>query len=268
MREVLIGVIRMPQGNGILLLGGTGPSTRIIYHALVNAFGGVQLILDAPIPRRDFLRRRVRRYGALTVAGQVGFVAAVVPVLSRLHAPRIRAIKLAHGLDDSGLAGHAFKTTSINSEAARRAIVAAEPKVVVVSGTRIIGRKTLSVINCPAINIHFGITPLYRGVHGGYWALAEGNPNLAGTTIHFLDNGIDTGRVISQSSIEVTREDSFVTYPYLHLAAGVPKLIDAVRRVLSGQSLVCEEPPALPSKLQTHPTLWGYLYRRAVSGVR
>jgi folate-dependent phosphoribosylglycinamide formyltransferase PurN len=36
-------------------------------------------------------------------------------------------------------------------------------------------------------------------VHGGYWALAENNPQLVGTTVHFVDTGIDTGEVIEQS---------------------------------------------------------------------
>ena len=84
--------------------------------------------------------------------------------------------------------------------------------------------------------MHAGITPAYRGVHGGYWALAEGRTDLVGTTIHLVDEGIDTGGVIEQASFSPTEADTFVTYPYLHTAAGLPPLIEAVRGILRGHA--------------------------------
>ena len=41
--------------------------------------------------------------------------------------------------------------------------------------------------------MHAGITPQYRGVHGGYWAVVNNDPEHCGVTIHFVDKGIDTG---------------------------------------------------------------------------
>jgi folate-dependent phosphoribosylglycinamide formyltransferase PurN len=118
------------------------------------------------------------------------------------------------------------------------------------------------------LNTHAGITPLYRGVHGGYWALAEGRPELAGTTVHFVDEGIDTGRIVDQAFIQVTPDDSFATYPYLHVAAGLSILIPAVERTLAGTLEPRGPRDALPSRLRTHPTLWGYLGTRLRRGVR
>jgi len=60
------------------------------------------------------------------------------------------------------------------------------------------------------------------GVHGCYRALAEGDADSVGATIHLLDEGIDTGPIIAQRRFAVTHEDSFVTYPYLHAAATLP----------------------------------------------
>ena len=60
-----------------------------------------------------------------------------------------------------------------------------------VNGTRIISSRVLDSIGCPIINTHAGITPRYRGVHGGYWALAEGHPEEVGTTVHLVDKGIE-----------------------------------------------------------------------------
>ena len=40
-------------------------------------------------------------------------------------------------------------------------------------------------------------------------------------TVHYVDAGVDTGNVIGHSLIKPTKEDSFVTYPYLRLSKGI-----------------------------------------------
>ena len=59
-----------------------------------------------------------------------------------------------------------------------------------------------------------------------------------------------------------------MTYPYLHVAAGLPILIDAVRHALEGDLAPIDHPKHLPSVLRSHPTLWSYLERRFRCGVR
>jgi methionyl-tRNA formyltransferase len=117
--------------------------------------------------------------------------------------------------------------------------------------------------------MHAGITPRYRGVHGGYWALAEHHPDWVGTTVHLVDPGIDTGSILGQVTFQVSRQDTIATYPDLQLAHGLPLLAAQTDRVMAGLDL---EP--LPTSVATgtglyyHPTLWGYLWRRLRYGVR
>ena len=93
-----------------------------------------------------------------------------------------------------------------------------------VNGTRIISKKTLESVPATFINIHTGITPAFRGVHGGYWAMATGKKNLFGTTVHYVDTGVDTGGIIEQVFIEPPKQDNFYTYPYLQYASVLPVL--------------------------------------------
>jgi folate-dependent phosphoribosylglycinamide formyltransferase PurN len=252
----------------ILLLASEGPSSRVVYHALRREFGEVAVVLEDPVPRREFLRRRVARLGAVTVAGQVAFMTLALPLIRRAARARIDQIRQQHGLNDSAIPEPVERVASINTERARELIRSIDPSVVVVNGTRIIGREALAAIRGPVINTHAGITPLYRGVHGGYWALAEGRPELAGTTVHFVDEGIDTGNIIAQAVLEISPVDSFATYPYLHIAAGLPILLRAVRQALAGELTPRADLPELPSRLRSHPTLWGYVARRVARGVR
>lgn len=259
---------RPPTNRRVLLLATPGQPTNIIYHALRSAFGDIQVVLEQPVSRRQMMRRRWKRLGARAVIGQTLFVALATPWLRRSARARAAEILREHHLDDGPIAEPIIRVRTVNSEETRQQLRTCAPDVVVVCGTRIIDRDTLRAIDAPFINMHAGITPLYRGVHGGYWALAEGRPDLVGTTIHYIDDGVDTGSIIAQPTFDVTPRDSFATYPLLHLVAGLDALLAAVREILDGRPPERRSRDDLGSQLRYHPTLWHYLSIRRKLGIR
>lgn len=243
-------------------------ASRIVYHHLRQHFPDVAVVVEDPVARAQVLRRRLRRLGAWTVLGQALFLTLVVPVLRRTGQARIAEIKRRFSLDD-GPFGPVHRIRSVNDADARAVVDGLGPAVIVVCGTRIISADTLGSFHAPVVNYHAGITPAYRGVHGGYWALVEGRPDLAGSTVHVVDEGIDTGGILAQRTIEVTPRDSFATYPYLHVAAALPALASVVQLAASGEPLVVrEEGSDLPSKLRSHPTIWAWARHAVRDGVR
>ena len=80
-------------------------------------------------------------------------------------------------------------------------------------------------------------------------------------TVHLIDAGIDTGKVIRQSLIEPTPEDNFTSYPLLQLAAAIPLLIEALKEFAAG-NLKFEGPLSKESRLWSHPTIDEYLAAR------
>jgi methionyl-tRNA formyltransferase len=50
------------------------------------------------------------------------------------------------------------------------------------------------------INTHTGIHK-YSGVHGAYWALVSNDKENCGVIVDKLDQGIDTGEIITQCTI-------------------------------------------------------------------
>jgi phosphoribosylglycinamide formyltransferase 1 len=134
----------------------------------------------------------------------------------------------------------------------------------VVNGTRILSGDTLAVARAPFLNMHAGITPAYRGVHGGYWARVQGHRDRVGTTVHLIDEGIDTGGVLGQVLFTPGPVDTLWTCTYLHTAAGVPAMMEAIKAVLAGKPEPVKRPEGAKSRLWHHPTLWGYL----IAGVR
>lgn len=244
------------------------PHSWIILRALVARFGPVTVLVEEKEPRGALLRRRIRRQGLLRVAGQLGFVALQRALAGRARR-RIREILESRGLDPRPHPDcEVVPVGSVNSEACRAALVRVKPDVVIVFGTRILRRETLqalAALGAPVMNLHSGITPKYRGQAGGYWALAMGDPEHAGITIHLVDEGVDTGAVIAQAPFRPEPGDSFPTYFYLQADAFRPLVVQAVEDALQGRLRTWD--PGLPSAQYFHPTLWGYLWTGLRRGV-
>ena len=254
--------------QGIVMLIGDAQSSKIIYHALAKTFPIDAVICEGATDISTFLHRRIQKLGLLTVTGQILFVAGIVPVVNYLSRRRIQQIISENHLDTSDIPKNCvIDVPSVNSETTIATLQRLSPRVVIVNGTRIIQEKVLNCIDTIFINTHVGITPLYRGVHGGYWALASGDPGNCGVTVHKVDKGIDTGSIIAQACITPTAADTFVTYPLLQTSSAIPLLTHAVRDALTG-NLSTTVSRCGKSQLWTHPTAWQYLTNLIRTGVR
>jgi methionyl-tRNA formyltransferase len=239
----------------VVMLAGPGESTNIVFNAIQPDL----VILEDRVSRLPFIRRRIKKFGLGAVVGQILFRATIVPLLRQLSKKRIQEIKRNNGLDDTPVPGvKVIFVHSVNDDSAVMALKRANPDVVVVNGTRIIAEKVLRAVPATFLNTHAGITPMYRGVHGGYWALANKDRANCGVTIHVVDAGIDTGDIVYQARIEPSSADTFVTYPYLQLAAAIDLLRHAITEAANG-TIVRLPPPTGKSRLWTHPTAVEYL---------
>lgn len=67
-----------------------------------------------------------------------------------------------------------------------------------------------SVLNTAkyAINLHWGLSPYYRGTHCTEWAIINSDLNNVGVTIHLLSTKIDGGDIITQKRINIDKKDT------------------------------------------------------------
>ena len=56
-------------------------------------------------------------------------------------------------------------------------------------------------------NIHFSLLPKFKGMHTTAWPILNGE-KLSGVTLHKIDNGIDTGDIISQIKFKILISDN------------------------------------------------------------
>lgn len=73
------------------------------------------------------------------------------------------------------------------------------PDIMLVYMTPILDIDIFSIPKHGAVNLHPSLLPHYRGAHPIFWMHVNFDLN-GGSTLHYIDEGIDTGQVIEQSS--------------------------------------------------------------------
>ncbi|MBQ1094715.1 phosphoribosylglycinamide formyltransferase [Streptomyces sp. NPDC054844] len=87
------------------------------------------------------------------------------------------------------------------------AVAAHEPDLVVSAGfMKIVGKEFLARFGGRFVNTHPALLPSFPGAHGVRDALAYG-ARVTGCTVHFVDDGVDTGPIIAQGVVEIRDED-------------------------------------------------------------
>lgn len=70
----------------------------------------------------------------------------------------------------------------------------------------ILKQDAISVVDKGWVNTHPSYLPYNRGKNPYYWSIVDGTPH--GVTLHYIDVGIDTGKILFQKEIPVTITDT------------------------------------------------------------
>jgi len=83
------------------------------------------------------------------------------------------------------------------------------------------------------INCHAGKLPWYRGRNILNWALINDESEF-GITVHYVDDGIDTGDIILQNCYPITDEDNYATLLERAYEGCATTLYDAIKSIQAG----------------------------------
>ena len=83
-----------------------------------------------------------------------------------------------------------------------------EVELVALAGfMRIVGKPLIDAFPNRIMNIHPALLPSFPGLHGQKQAVEYG-VRISGCTVHFVDEGMDTGPVIIQAAVQVSPDDT------------------------------------------------------------
>jgi methionyl-tRNA formyltransferase len=106
--------------------------------------------------------------------------------------------------------------------------------VVVASYPKLFPPEFVSAPRIGVVNVHTSALPRLRGVHPLNWALIR-DERTVGVTVHFIDEGMDSGDIIAQEVFEVDIEDDINSILEKTTDAGARLLLRAVSEIERGQ---------------------------------
>ena len=105
---------------------------------------------------------------------------------------------------------------------------------VVAAYGQILPKSLLEIPRYGAVNVHASLLPKYRGAAPIAWAILRGE-RVTGVTIMRMDEGMDTGDILSQKEVPLEDEETAETLHDKLAFLGAPLLLETVSRMKRGE---------------------------------
>lgn len=143
-----------------------------------------------------------------------GTIKGVVPKVVISNRPNVRALDIARHykvdtqvIDDNGKKGADWEYDKRIVECLDRYDVRPDNGLVCLAGfMRIMSKEFVQLYRWRVMNIHPSLLPAFPGLNAQRQALEYG-VKITGCTVHFIDEGVDTGPIILQEAVEVKDDD-------------------------------------------------------------
>jgi methionyl-tRNA formyltransferase len=100
-----------------------------------------------------------------------------------------------------------FNGVQIQSGDCLNKIMALNPEIILsIFWGYLLKPELISIPNYGCINLHLSYLPYNRGRNPNIWSIVDETP--AGVTLHYINNGVDSGDIIVQSKVEVEPVDT------------------------------------------------------------
>lgn len=151
--------------------------------------------------------------------------AFVTPAYNK-HAREIQKVSEKYGI--------CFRVEGdVNGKSFIEYLKALNPELLVtVHFERLICPELIKVPTNGCINIHPSLLPQYKGLAPQHWPIINGDKET-GITIHYIDEGMDTGKIILQEKIEIAPDEYISDLQFRMLKMYGPLMCQAIKRIAS-----------------------------------
>jgi phosphoribosylglycinamide formyltransferase-1 len=143
----------------------------------------------------------------IDAAGRPEYPAAIAVVISNV--PGVKALERARaaGIPAVVVEHRSFATREAFDQRLLEVLREHGAQLVCLAGfMRLLGSGFVRAYPRRILNIHPALLPAFPGMHGPRQALAYG-AKIAGCTVHFVDEGLDSGPIIAQAAVPVQPHD-------------------------------------------------------------
>ena len=126
----------------------------------------------------------------------------------------------------------------INSEETCQLVRDANPDLCVISHfERLIKKDLLKIPKLGFINLHPSLLPEYRGMSPQHWPIINGDKE-AGITIHYVDEGTDTGDIILQRRFPLRGNEYVKDLQKMWMREYKTIMVEAIDKILNGDETI------------------------------
>jgi len=130
-----------------------------------------------------------------------------------------------------------FQTRDVNAQATIEFVRQCQPDLLVSAYfSQILKSEIIQIPRFGVLNIHPGWLPAYRGAMAYFWVLHNGSDS-GGVSVHWIDEGIDTGELLERRSFPIPEKATQETVLTLTAVIGARLLRRVIRRLQSGQGV-------------------------------
>ena len=128
-------------------------------------------------------------------------------------------------------------TDDINSEKVLNLMKEERIDIIVDHGTPIVKDHIIDAVPL-TLNLHYGLSPYYRGGLATEWALLSWDPYNIGVTVHKLTNKIDGGDIYAQKRAAISENDSVYSINMQLTYMGTHIMINALKQIMNNQEIL------------------------------
>lgn len=160
----------------------------------------------------------------------VGFY-IIAPTFAKNHLMAAWQFAKHHGIPS-------FKTTNINDEASKKFLYSLQPDIIVSAYfSQILKKTVLEIPKIGTLNIHPALLPDYKGAMNYFWVLKNGE-DKAGVSVHWIDEGIDTGEILARKSFIINKDYTQQQLLVKTAFVGTSLLKRVIKLLISGKEVV------------------------------
>jgi methionyl-tRNA formyltransferase len=221
------------NGKRLVLLTRDGPEHRYVAGRLAAELPLSRIVVDVT-SRPPSLRRAFRASFGSGVS-RVGLELFRRAVRDRAAAAGATRRVLGEELTlDFPPETRVVRVHGVNSAEALNAVAALRPHALLVYGTSIVGDPMLGLARELAVNMHTGISPLYRGTQCAFWPVVNGEPELIGATVHECTSETDGGQIFAVGPAAWDERDGLHELFGRAVVKGADLYVETMRRYLDG----------------------------------
>lgn len=166
----------------------------------------------------------------------------------QIHQSSVKEFATQHNLP-------VLQPVNLKDEAFLKELRSIDADLFVVVAFRMLPEAVWSMPSFGTINLHASLLPQYRGAAPINWAIINGE-KITGVTTFFIEKEIDTGKIIEQTSVNITEEMNAEELHDVLLSKGAKLVCSSINRIRTKSFEAISQTVLTKEKLKPAPKIF------------